>query len=217
MKRLLSLCLLFIFFTKLVGQDVTNMSLYPINENTERIEFLKVVEDIPLDKEQLFSNAQTWVANTFGDYKKVLQFEDKDAGRLIIKGNFKLDEKIVSTPKEILTYPSFYHFILTIDCKDNKYRYKITDFEVTSTFLNHTSKLEIILKVRDNYKLKTLVELENIDLSKLNKKELEKHINQLDVCKMKIEVGGNMSLEELQTIDNLTRSLERTMSTNDDF
>lgn len=85
MKKLLFSLLFIPLFV--YGQDDTNAGLYPVNENTDRIEFSEIVEAVSLSKDQLFSNAQTWIANTFGDYKNVIQFEDKETGKLILKGN----------------------------------------------------------------------------------------------------------------------------------
>ena len=39
------------------------------------------VVEVKNTKAKLYANAQTWIAKTFGDYKAVIQFEDKEQGR----------------------------------------------------------------------------------------------------------------------------------------
>lgn len=75
----------------------------------------------------------------------------------------------------------------------------------------------MLLKVRDTYKLKSLVGLEDVDTSKLNKKELEKHTNKVEICKKKIEVSHDVTLNELEIINNLIIDLKKSMALDDDF
>ena len=63
-----------------------------------------------------FSNAKQWVAKTFGDYKDVLQYEDTENCKIIMKGIAGLkeyadyvDERRVVAKPDLL-------FTLTIDC-----------------------------------------------------------------------------------------------------
>jgi hypothetical protein len=92
--------------------------MLPVNAETGQVSYSSV-QDVKNDKLALFKNAQTWVATTFGDYKSVVQFEDKEAGKLILKGQSPL--------KSILQ--DRIRFKVAIDVKDNKYRVVIDDLE----------------------------------------------------------------------------------------
>lgn len=65
---------------------------------------------VPLTK--LFGKVNQWVARSFKDYKSVIQYEDKENYRLIMKGILLLDGAWVNDLSLILTF----------DCKEGKYR-----------------------------------------------------------------------------------------------
>lgn len=87
------------------------------------LEFSEVVA-CSMSKDSLFNNAKNWAVNTFYDYKEVLQYEDKDAGKLIIKGIYKPEVQQNVLNKE---YETFW-FTITFDFRDGKYRYKVGNF-----------------------------------------------------------------------------------------
>lgn len=143
-------------------------------------------------------NAKEWIAKTFGDYKSVLQFEDEDNYKLIIKGFSNLmteNSHEAGGLVSIIEKPRM-NYVLTIDCKEEKYRVKIEDisFDVDKKFtvLGNTSNsstkydyygftkndsLTYAIKIAEiNKKIK---ELESVDLSSLKKKELKKHNEEL--------------------------------------
>ncbi len=66
------------------------------------------------------TNAKTWIAKTYGDYKSVLQFEDSDKARIIIKGVSPLKTHLnfdTGGKKELsVTYT------ITFDFKEDRYR-----------------------------------------------------------------------------------------------
>ena len=66
--------------------------------------------DVPLTK--LFGKVNQWVARSFKDYKSVIQYEDKENYRLIMKGILLLDEG----------WADDLNVSLTFDCKEGKYR-----------------------------------------------------------------------------------------------
>ena len=66
--------------------------------------------DIPLT--QLFGKVNQWVAKSFNDYKSVIQYEDKENHRLIMKGILVLGSSWVDNLSLSLTF----------DCKEGKYR-----------------------------------------------------------------------------------------------
>ena len=82
--------------------------------------FTEIVE-INLEKDQLFRNAKTWLARNLSDYKTDVDMEDAASGRIITKiQDEKFDER---------GGYEYLYFTITIDCKDKKYRYKISDIQ----------------------------------------------------------------------------------------
>lgn len=111
-------------------REIKNM--FPEN-NTGELEFSEVIT-CSMPKDLLYNNAKNWAVNTFYDFKDVLQYEDKEAGKLIIKGTYKPELKQNVLNKESETF----RFTIIFDFKDNKYRYKVGNFisNVTSVVNN---------------------------------------------------------------------------------
>jgi|GEM_PF-1601540 len=76
-------------------------------------------------------NAKSWVAKTFGDYKSVVQFEDDENYKLIMKGKIPLvpihEESDLNGVPYVLHSDRDISFIITIDSRDDKYRVSIED------------------------------------------------------------------------------------------
>ena len=83
-------------------------------------------------KNELFSNALEWFANSFKSGKDVLQVSDKESGKIIGKGYFN------TSPIQI-----------TIVVKDNKYRYE------GSYSCQETGQQGFTIRVIPNHKLMT--------------------------------------------------------------
>ena len=82
-----------------------------------------------LDINKRFVNAKSWIATSFGDYKSVLQYEDAENYRIIIKG--KTPVFIDTVDDEIrLNRAVQYSFTMTFDFKDDRYRIKFEDIAV---------------------------------------------------------------------------------------
>ncbi len=74
------------------------------------------IEGVSSDK--LYIRARSWVAKTFTNSQKVIQMEDKEAHKLILKG-----AGIISNDGK------FFFYTITIQAKDGRYRYEISNFE----------------------------------------------------------------------------------------
>ena len=97
-------------------------------------------KDIPLEPKFSFvfpsdvsistkmTNARTWIAKTFGDYKSVLQFEDPDNHRIVIKGLSDLYSKRNFDTGGSEAYSAKY--TITFDFKDDRYRIAFDDVEI---------------------------------------------------------------------------------------
>ena len=91
--------------------------------------FIQKVVETPLSKEAMWTNLKKWVSATFNNSKYVVDFEDKDAGLLTIKCKQSLDGLNTSVSYGVLQLSA--NTSITIDVKDEKYRYRIPYGTVT--------------------------------------------------------------------------------------
>ncbi len=230
----IAICLIgFLTNNVLAQQTVSGIEemTFPVGENGNE-EISEIVE-ISMTKNKLYSNAQEWITRTFGDYKSVIQFEDPQNGRLIIKGLSRInyvEQNQLGIIKEKMNYT------ITIDCKDHKYRYIISDINIISSFIvfghennskiTHNSHLETINKSKLKkpiYQAK-LDSLLNIDIKILKKKEKKDIKEEIEKTKTSISYNDKFGIdsykfykEEYETINLLTSSLKSSMAKNDDF
>ncbi|WP_247235404.1 DUF4468 domain-containing protein [Telluribacter sp. SYSU D00476] len=108
-------------------------AVLPTDSSTGEVIYTEVVE-VENSKETLFKNAQKWIAKSYGDYKSVIQLEDKDRGRLIFKGISDIDRGLF---KHI-------RYVVTIDVKDNAYRCKIANIEYGYDFSAHGTGMKYV-------------------------------------------------------------------------
>lgn len=229
MKKLL----LFVFMIPtLVHSQIINKQLFPLDKEGN-IVFSEVV-NINLQKENLYKNAQDWIAKTFGDYKSVIQFEDKENGKLILKG--KSDMKYIAR-YSISEYKEQLNYTITIECKDNKYRYKIQDLIIDETYkignrIGKTTPFSPIKHIeiyeRDSIKLIELnANLENFErIIKTEKNKnirknyelfIDKLLTDIELHKGSLNQSINFYNEEYEVILLIISSLKSAMTTNDDF
>ena len=80
--------------------------------------------DVPLRVK--IGNAKSWIARSFGDYSSVLQLEDKDNSRIIIKGGTPITYSVEHLESKYNPTTFFFaeHYIFTMifDFKDDRYR-----------------------------------------------------------------------------------------------
>jgi hypothetical protein len=89
---------------------------------TEKVE-IKIIDSIPVTKQELYIRARAFIAYSFKNSKNVIQMDDKEAGKIICKGSMTLPSKASVG----ITYQNNVDFTLTIDVRDNKYRAVISD------------------------------------------------------------------------------------------
>lgn len=197
MKNILALLLLFMVIP-FYGQDID------INENTNEI---SLVRECSNDKNIKFKNVKEWVAKTFGDYNKVLQYEDKEDCRVIIKARISLQEERVSIAGLIEELHSpFMNFTLTVDCKDDRHRFVVDGIyiDVTEYIIvlmeksienNHYDNIKEFVnrevggevEITDPLEYESIIDkyeheldsLKNIDITKFSKKKRNALNNQI--------------------------------------
>lgn len=82
-----------------------------------------LIDTVSCPKDKLYTRALTWVVKTYNSAKDVIQLNDKDDGKLILKA-------IMQIPVARGGYETV-DYTMTIDVKDNKYRCTITGFTHT--------------------------------------------------------------------------------------
>lgn len=84
---------------------------------------LKIVQEINLDKDRIFDLSLEWIAKTFVSSKAVIEYQDKNTGKIIGHGQISYTLKPMG-----LSVPIPCNFTLTIETKDNKYRMIFDNF-----------------------------------------------------------------------------------------
>ena len=91
----------------------------------QNLKYTEVVKIDSMTKDLLYSNAKEWFVHAFNSANNVIQYDSKEEGKIIGKGDFIFYGKAFSSGTNS-TGPV--NFTVTIEVEDNKYRYEITDF-----------------------------------------------------------------------------------------
>ena len=145
MKRILFLFAVSIIIIISPAQQVDSYviegrNIFPLDENG-KITYSEVVNADSITSDELFVRAHTWFANSFKSANNVIQLNDKEAGRLIGKGN--LDAGIPKSNSGIIKSGIlvFVYFTVDIQVKEGKYKYTFTDLYCTSAAYGTTYDL----------------------------------------------------------------------------
>lgn len=219
MKQISITLLLFIFIFATNAQDFK----MPVNENGE-IEYREIVQT-NLSSNQLFANAKEWIAKTFGDYKKVLQYEDTQNFKVIIKGKIPTNEYINNYGGLIIQeWSEIIDFTLTIECKDKRYRYIIDGISLIKTERSSVmgsvpetaTTTESLLEKKNtdlDYQNKIaesrfeLDSIKNIDISKLKKKALKEHQKRLRAIEGTLAGRIKSKIENIDRFENNKKAI----------
>jgi len=163
MKKVL-LVLLFIPTLLIAQQREKYDTVNPIYEEVFPIENGRIVfsEVVPVDnvsKDELFVRANSWIARTFNSPKDVIQFNDKEAGKIICK---TVTGATVGKGFNKVTIDPVY-FILQIETREGRYRIVASDFihEYRIKIGQITNEGENLLEEYYRLKEPTKKELEN--------------------------------------------------------
>lgn len=98
-------------------------ALPTFGQTENNLEYMEIIEVPNKTKSEIHSLVNEWVAKKFVSAKSVIQMNDKEAGKIICKGNFSVEMKV-----GMGTYSgSFIEFIISIDSKDGKMRVLINE------------------------------------------------------------------------------------------
>lgn len=180
------------------------------------------VIEVKLNKKQIHSNAKDWIVKTFGDYKSVLQFEDDD--KIIIKGYSDLDAKIRDiSVSDLHTIDTKVYYTLTIESKENKFRYKLDDiYIIEDEYINGFRPVKPLNNIDYYKKMKVSLvnnvdKVNSIDFASLKKSE-QKDLKKKNDSDLKILSFTNKIIESYNyKINSLIQSLKDNMNTSDEW
>ena len=125
MKKITLLFFLLISKAVFAQKDTVGLNI-PIKDGY--VVYEQVVNAPGFSKEVLFSNAKTALVNYFNDIKDAIQNQDKANGQVISKG------AITITIKDFLGRTDYFtdRFLVQIDCKENKFRIRVSSQELSN-------------------------------------------------------------------------------------
>lgn len=123
----------------------------PLDSSTGKISY-QIIDTVPnTSKDILFSKALEWIATNFKDANTVIKLQDKEAGKIIVKG-LSEEKTVTRVFGKNIDAPYYQNFSLNFSVKDNRYRVIITDFvgETPSQIINGRSFPSNEFKVEDH-------------------------------------------------------------------
>jgi hypothetical protein len=93
----------------------------PVDSETHLVAYTGVVEAPGATQAQLYDRAYEWVVKNYGSAQRVIQMQDKESGKIIVKGRTSAYFK--GHDFGWITHT------LNLYLKDGKYKYDITDFK----------------------------------------------------------------------------------------
>ncbi len=221
-----------LFFIASISMNCKSQNFSLPIDSTGDVSYQEVVNS-NLSKDQLYANAQEWIAKTFGDYKNVIQFEDKKNGKLILKGTSYVKHYVeVNIAGMNISNSERIQFTLTIECRDNKYRYTLDNIFVIFSTSSQDFERSIFYRINNVESSKKKIEhlnqvlenLKNMDITSYKKKQLKEHQNKINIIEQQIkdelsniETDTEFINSELESINSVITSLKKAMSKNDKF
>lgn len=119
---------LIIFFAFLPLLSFGQSTYFPKDSITGDVMYSQIVE-IAKTKDQLFTDSKAWVSDAFNSYKGVVEIEDREAGKIVVKGQTDIPRDGPLDSKTLT-------FRVTIDSRDNKFRSVIDNVKTEWTVMN---------------------------------------------------------------------------------
>jgi len=116
MKAIVILILSFVLSNGIFGQD-KYLDTFPLKDG--KVTYSAVIQTDGIAKDELYKRAKRWLANN----TEIIKFDDKD---LIVGGGVFLLK--LSFPNQFVK--RFVRQIISIEFKDGKYKYDISDFRI---------------------------------------------------------------------------------------
>lgn len=204
MKKIAIVLLVLFSSANMKGQD------FAVDVQSIETVLTKVYNTSVNDAKQKHLLAKEWVAKTFGDYKSVLQFEDDEAYKIIVKGFSPMSDD------------SKLSYTITIDSKDDKYRIIISDLSIKDYILQTSrmlkldeSETELLMKLGLNdakyidMEFLNYIEIEDdIDRNIRRVKDIQEQIDSIDIVIREYEEKG-ITYDYSKKPKGVTRNLYR--------
>ncbi len=110
----------------LSAQEQQQSPQLPVDDKTGKISYIKVNEVSGATTAVLYQRALNWAMSFYKNPGDVIRERDSVAGKIVCKARFK----IMNTPdkKGFATDAGNVMYTLTLQSKDGRYRYELTDF-----------------------------------------------------------------------------------------
>ena len=115
-------------------KEITDQTVKTLYNSLPKVdgkyEYSEVVQlDSTYKKDMLYKNSKLFFADAFKSAKDIIQYDDRDEGKVIGKGNFNI-EGGQAVFLNYVTEKWIVNFSLELFSKDGKYRYRIYDFNI---------------------------------------------------------------------------------------
>ena len=133
---------LILFFFLLAITNINAQSSLPLNDQN-MVEYSEVIT-LDKSKDEIYSSINEWFVKTFKDSKEVIDFQDKEVGKIVGKGIMVMDTKL----NPLYKYDLHTKFVIKTEVKEGKYRFVISDFNITDNNLYNVTLEEIVLNTK---------------------------------------------------------------------
>lgn len=115
------------------GKSEVAVPKMPVDESTGLITYA-ATEQVTGSRAELFNRALGWANGFYKNPNEVIREKDAAAGRLVIKGRYRISNE--PDKKGVATQAGNVMYTLTMEFKDGRYRYTISNFnwQQTSAF-----------------------------------------------------------------------------------
>ncbi|WP_319231666.1 DUF4468 domain-containing protein [Draconibacterium orientale] len=141
MRKLLLTIVLAGFFASSYSQHKIIQEKFPVYEG--------VITKENTNKTELFLKLKEWVAISFKSAKDVIQFEDKEIGKIVSKGNSSYS---INNGTTILNETVY--FTLTLETKDNRFKYTLEFTSLKSSGIDAPIEKALVLDLESINNLK---------------------------------------------------------------
>ncbi len=136
------LMFLFVMFV-LTSFSSFGQAIFPVDEKGEII-YSEVVKVDSSNYKELYVRAHEWFADTFKSAKDVIQLDDKEAGKIVGKGNVEVSDNNNHNSLVYLPWTGTVDFTVEIQTKDARYKYAFSKFTYTNDEGGYAEDLRLI-------------------------------------------------------------------------
>ncbi len=144
MRKVLLTCILVCISIYTIAQDQIIKDEFPT--------FQGVINASEKTSSEIYSNLKSWIATSFTSANDVIQLDDASSGKIIAKGISPFSYKVMGS-----NVGSKCYYTITLEAKDNRFRYTIDVTDVIVGTANQSAYKQLIEKP-DNKQSKAILE-----------------------------------------------------------